>query len=132
MFSTFNLCSNLLGWKDCVREVNHLSVLSHLETGHSITTVQCSTFKMCLTLSEIPGQDEIGRNVFFFEPLLVTSIDVPVLIRSVVSDGYFTFTGFKLNTEAEEQNIRLRFRIESQKRVQFHFDYFDKQSEAFR
>lgn len=74
---------------------------------------------MCLNVSQIPMD---GTN-FFFEPLLVTSMAVPIIIRSVVStNGYFTFTGLTLKTETEHlENIRLKFRIESETKVRKTF-----------
>lgn len=104
-----------MGRKKCKHAVNDLTVFHHLETLHSITKVNYSTFRMWLNVSTLP----LGEEDFFFEPLLVTSMEIPVLIRSVVSaDGYFVFTGFTLkNDEDEMQNIRLKFRIESQSKV---------------
>lgn len=70
---------------------------------------------MCLNVNKIP----MGDDDFFFEPLVVMSMEIPVLIRTVVStDGYFTFTGLLLQNDKEElKNIRLKFRIESETKV---------------
>lgn len=96
--------------------MHDLSVLSHLETHHSITKVESSNFRLCLNVYKIPQND------FLFEPLVVTSMAIPVLIRSVVStDGHFNFTGFTLKNDNDDQNIRLKFRIESQTKVIFFY-----------
>ncbi|XP_037035646.1 E3 ubiquitin-protein ligase SINAT2-like isoform X2 [Bradysia coprophila] len=111
-FTPFNFCSNLLGKKDCTIKVNDFTTVSHLDVCHSVTKVHSDTFRLCLNVSKV----WVGsQNDIFFEPVLVTSIEVPLLIRSVVStDEFFTFAGFALKSNEEDlQNIRLKLRIGS-------------------
>lgn len=117
------MCANLLGRNNCTCQVNDWTVLSHLEECHNTTTVKYSTFRLCLNLYKYPKEGESG---YHFEPLVVTSLAVPLLIRSVVSgDGYFTFSGMTLKSgNDDQQNIRIKFRIESQTKVKLKFNFF--------
>lgn len=116
-FRPFNFCSDVLGKKDCTVKVNDSTIFSHLEVGHSVTKVHSNSFRLCLNVSKI----NVCANDFFFEPVVVTSMEVPLLIRSMISaDGHFTFTGFLLESNEEYlQSIRLKFRIVSQSNVSF-------------
>ncbi|KAG4071718.1 hypothetical protein HA402_011872 [Bradysia odoriphaga] len=111
-FTPFNFCSNLLGRKDCTFKVNDSTITSHLDVCHSVTKVHSDTFRLCLNVSKMSVG---GEKDFFFEPVVVTSMEAPVLIQSVVStDKFFTFAGFALKSNEEDlQNIRLKFRIGS-------------------
>lgn len=116
LYSPINFCFKFLGWKDCRATVNDSSVLKHLEDVHPIKKLNSSSFRIWLNVWGFPlSEDEVH-----FDPLIVTSLDTPILLRSMVSmDGHITFTCFMLKNSGLEdlKNYRVKYRIESQGKV---------------
>lgn len=96
--------------------MNDSSVLAHLEADHPIKKVNSSVFRVQLNVWGFPlAEDEVH-----FDPLVITSQDAPILLRSMVSmDGNITFTCFMLKNTGNEdaKHYRVKYRIESQSEV---------------
>ncbi|KAJ6642226.1 E3 ubiquitin-protein ligase Siah2 [Pseudolycoriella hygida] len=106
-YTPFNFCQNILGLKNCKLPVNVLDLLSHLEMCHSVASVNKNSLKIVLNFPVFP----VRENLVFFEPLVITSMKIPILIRCIGFEGYISFTGLALSNCTEQQNIRLKFRV---------------------
>ncbi|CAL8133607.1 unnamed protein product [Orchesella dallaii] len=112
-YHPINFCCKFLGWKECQVSVNDSSVLSHLEAIHPVKKLCNPIFRLWLNVWGFPlSEDEVH-----FDPLIIHSLDSPVLLRSMVSmDGHISFTCFMLKNSAADdlKNYRVTYRIESQ------------------
>lgn len=103
-------------WTDCNHLVSDSSILSHLETDHSITKANSKKIRISFNGFELP----LGECDILFAPLIVTSMTTPLLIRSLLSiDGWIAFTCFILESARIEDSkeFQVKFCIESQKKV---------------